>query len=98
MYEFNIGDRVVSTVSRPSGNQTIVVGFAGTVCTIRDGIGVRWDEPIEGGHTCYSGGETHCEDGYGWWVREDQIEPEPDDSLVFEFDEAEFKKLVFGEG
>lgn len=92
MYEFSVGDRVVSTANHPDGNEDIVVGSTGTVCCITDRIGVRWDEEIEGGH----GAEGHCEYGYGWFVDEWQLEPEPDDGVTFEFNEDEFNKLVFG--
>ena len=94
MPELNIGDRVVSTVNHPDGNPDIIVGSTGTVCAIDDRVGVCWDEPIESGHNCRCDGEGRCEHGYGWWVYEDQIEPEPDDDTTFEFDEDEFNKLV----
>lgn len=96
MPEWNIGDRVVSTTNCPDGNPTIVVGFTGTICAINGRIGVCWDEPIENGHDCACDGKGHCELGHGWWMYENQIEPEPDDGTTFEFDEDEFNKLVFG--
>lgn len=97
MPEWNVGDRVVSTANHPDGNPDIVVGFVGTVCAIADDrVGICWDEPIENGHDCTYDGEGRCEYGHGWWVYEDQIEPEADDDTTFEFDEDEFNKLVFG--
>lgn len=97
MPEWKIGDRVLSTANHPDGNPDIVVGVAGTICIIDSRVGVCWDEPVEGGHECACGGKGHCPYGHGWWMYDDQIEPEPDDDATFEFNEDEFNKLVFGE-
>ena len=32
--------------------------------------GVRFDAPFEDGHKL----DGHCEDGYGWWCREDNLQ------------------------
>lgn len=101
MPEFNIGDRVVSLVDHPDENDDIVVGVAGYVCFLDDeidemghrNVGVRWDERICGGHDCHGS----CESGYGWYMYEEELAPEPADE-PFEFDETEFNKLMLGGG
>lgn len=97
MYEWSVGDRVVSVVDSPEGNDDIVVGSTGVVCEIlpesdQRNIGVRWDRYSRNQHSC--GGE--CVSGHGWYVYADEIAHELNDE-PFEFDEEEFNKLVFGE-
>lgn len=98
-YPWEIGDRVVCAVDHPSGNPDLVIGSTGAVCAITScGVGVRWDYKIKNGHDCNVGHGENCELGYGWWIHETQIEPEfgSENDAPFEFDEDEFKKLVFG--
>lgn len=95
MPEFSIGDRVVSVVDNPDNNHRIHIGSTGAVCRTGTGrVAVEWDDYV-GGHDC----EGHCAYGHGWWVDICGIEldngsDESDES--FDFDEDEFKKLVFG--
>lgn len=93
--KWSIGDRVVCTCNHPDGNYDIVVGSTGTICSVDSRIGVCWDDKVDRGHDCACDEEL-CKYGHGWWVDEDQIEPEADDGVVFEFDEEAFNKLVFG--
>lgn len=50
---FEVCDRVECLVDHPDNNVDIVIGSLGTVCEIREGmgmeIGVCWDSKIEGG-------------------------------------------------
>lgn len=92
-----VGQRVRSLVNHPDGNSSIRVGSVGTVCHTfgyRDGsgrIGVEWDEHVSG-HDCHG----HCEDGYGWYVDPEYLEPideeEPEED--FQFDAAEFYDML----
>lgn len=94
---FQIGDRVISTTNAPDGNQHITIGAAGTICQTytRDGIvlfyGVRWDDNVNG-HTCCG----VCEDGYGWDMFAEQIEPMKDDlpEGIVPLNRGELKSLL----
>ena len=71
---FQIGDRVETVVDHPEGNPDIMVGMQGTVCELNTleairFIGVMWDMPVKGGHTC----DHNCPNGYGWRVWPDRI-------------------------
>lgn len=95
-YPLGVGDRVVCLVDYPDMNSSIRVGSTGVICVIDSRIGVRWDIEVDG-HDCENHSGPHCKYGHGWWVDWDQIEPiVENDDTVFEFDEEEFNKLVFG--
>lgn len=86
MIGFRIGDRVVVEYSTSYSN--IEKGSTGVVVELIDDIdyvGVRFDEPISGGHSC--GGRCDC--GHGWrliWT---------DLSLIEEDDEFDADGDVF---
>ena len=88
--EYNVGDRVQLTVNHPYGNPDLRVGSTRTICVVRGGgdVGVGWDEPVDGGHTCYvrDADGVDCPEGYGWFVYYREIEhiyePVVDDSSV----------------
>ena len=92
-----VGQRVRSLTRGPDGNSHIYIGSVGTVCHTfgySDGsgrIGVEWDEHVSG-HDC----QQHCEDGYGWYVDPEYLEPiddeEPEED--FQFDAAEFCDML----
>lgn len=94
MPEFSIGDRVVCIEDNPDHNYDIFAGSTGTVCTKSEfgDVGVRWDDRIEGGHDC----EGSCEYGFGWYVLSSAIKLDTEASEPFDFDEDEFRKLIFG--
>lgn len=89
MYEFGVGDRVVSIVDSPEGNRRIHIGSTGVVCDIDGSISVEWDDDVHG-HDC----RGRCADGHGWWVMPGDIELYDGSDEPFEFDEDEFNKLV----
>lgn len=90
MYEFNVGDRVVSIVNNPEGNEYIFVGSTGTVRHIDTRLAVCWDDNV-GGHNC----RGLCPNGHGWWVDMDDVELDDGaNDEPFEFDEDEFNKLI----
>lgn len=70
---FNVGDRVVAVADHPDGNRKISKGDTGTICHInkflRLPIGVKWDNEVSA-HGC----SGRCKLGYGWWVRETDIQ------------------------
>lgn len=90
---FNIGDRVVAVADHPASNISIHAGDAGTICSQERGapwVGVYWDNPVDGGHSC----NGRCEHGYGWRVPEATLDFEPDDTEApFQFNEDEFNDL-----
>ena len=71
--KFEVGDRVrvKSGFTMISGN-SLTEGALGTVAIISPSgaVGVRFDAPFEDGHKL----DGHCEDGYGWWCREDNLQ------------------------
>ena len=77
MQRFHKGDRVEAVLDHPSGNELIMCGWIGTVVTDNGQtywppIGVRWDDAAPGNdhlHDC----DGACEDGYGWYVHENEI-------------------------
>lgn len=77
MSKFRKGDRVEAVLDNPSGNEVIMCGWIGTVVTGDQStywppIGVCWDDADPGTdylHDC----DGACEDGYGWYVHEDEI-------------------------
>lgn len=99
MPEWKVGDRVISVVDHPDYNSSIVFGASGYVCGFSKeradqgfrAVGVCWDDNIDGGHGCHG----DCEWGHGWFMYEDELEPEPTDE-PFEFNEGEFRLLIFG--
>lgn len=97
--EFHIGDRVTLLEDHPDGNEDLYAGATGTVLVVYDPddvgmgdipwVGVRWDDPIDGGHTL----NGECEDEHGWNVSIDILRPDEDidddciadDASVMEF-------------
>ena len=88
---FNVGDRVVCVRDHPDGNSTIVVGDAGQVCDIldEDTIGVRWDHKVSAGHAC----NGRCDGGYGWYVKDYEIELESEDIICNETEILSFLEV-----
>lgn len=69
---FKEGDRVVLLYDHPDNNEDLVYGCLGTVVSDErpdDWVSIRWDDPINGGHTC----DGLCEGGHGWNVPREQI-------------------------
>lgn len=93
MGRFSVGDRVVAVVDSPADSTSIRAGDAGTVCCYDAGggwIGVCWDSPVDGGHSC--GGR--CKYRYGWNVPGAALDFEPEDTEPpFQFNEDEFNRL-----
>ena len=79
MSKFQVGDRVYCKRAHVDG--VLLKDRYGTVCHIHPygipNIGVKWDERVDMGHTC----SGNCAHGYGFYVREDNIE------LVFACDD-----------
>lgn len=71
MEGYSVGDRVQAIVNHPDNNSSILAEDTGTVCNISavSSIGVEWDKPVSGGHSC----DHTCEDGFGWYVDKDEI-------------------------
>lgn len=71
---FQIGDRVMVSHLTRNKNRNLSDGDCGTVVGFYSttAVCVRWDKNI-GGHAC--GGR--CENGFGWNVCLEEIEPEP---------------------
>lgn len=89
-YQFENGDRVVLTDSRPIIHPDLNPGDTGTVCFVDSvGVGVRWDHKIRSGHTCYG----ICESGYGWYVLKEQVEPS-ECNTDSDIDEDNFVNIV----
>ena len=87
---FQIGDRVACLVDHPDGNQHIVVGSTGTICSFNGRVGVCWDDDV-GGHRCDS---DICIYGHGWWINDSYIELIEEDDSDIEIDENKFIKLI----
>lgn len=80
MKEFNVGDRVI--VRSPIG-WARVKDVHGIVAAIDLGLyGVVLDKHIDGCHTLstHNFPDGFCPDGYGWWLREGDLEVEPSDN------------------
>ena len=79
--KFRIGDRVELINDHPDKSEILMSGWTGTVVNITTTtppIGVRWDygnqeyarrSGYERLHSCHG----HCENGYGWYVYEQDI-------------------------
>lgn len=91
---FQIGDRVVLNTDHPDRNRYLLAGHTGTICD-QDGDGrpgVRWDV-FSGGHDC----SGHCEDGYGWYVNETQMEMMPaEEEDNVEIEDDAFSHIIYG--
>ena len=79
---FCVGDLVESIVDHPDGNSDIVIGSVGTICTLIEELGTQyagvfWNVPINCGHDCHH----TCSDGYGWFMRLNEIQLVDDQEL-----------------
>jgi len=76
VFAYDVGDRVILQYDNPDDNPDLHNGDTGTVCADDPGdysewVSVRWDNEIEGGHTC----EGTCDDGHGWNVGREYLSP-----------------------
>ena len=98
--QYHSGDRVVSTVDNPDGNEEIIVGSTGTVvCGYSDDtydiILVDWDDVTTGhnGNDFCACGDGPLPEFSGWWAACDAIEMddgEDDFTFLGEFEGHEY--------
>ena len=80
---FDIGDRVIA-IKAIDGNIS-TKGKTGTIIASKhlgNSVGIEFDEPIEGGHSCDNRGKR----GYCWWGYEYEIKLEDVDVSSMKID------------
>lgn len=96
MGKIEIGDSIVVVKDHPDYNDMILSGMTGVVFDLDTSscrrIGVRFDECVDG-HDLGIGG-NRCEPGYGWYLRENEIEICEERCDKYEFDESSFREML----